>query len=151
MQLGFGELHIDRLTGFMIIALTLTVSIPQVEFKSLPMSRLTISGGTDPRTSSTVFLFEKFVLLESFGLPCLLLCRVVLIRPTGRLAVPSFHVYVLPDSDDSAPSCSCAPVVMHARKRNPIENRPADRGIRNKGTLRQQAMSHFSEVCPIYM
>lgn len=42
----------------------LTVSIPQVEFKSLPMSRSTISGGTDPRTSSTVFLFEEFVPLE---------------------------------------------------------------------------------------
>jgi hypothetical protein len=64
MQLGFGERHIDRLTGFTTVALTLTVSIPQVEFKSLPMSRSTISGGTDPRTSSTVFLFEEFVPLE---------------------------------------------------------------------------------------
>ncbi|KAI0271985.1 hypothetical protein BGY98DRAFT_1108804 [Russula aff. rugulosa BPL654] len=35
-----------------------------VEFKSLPMSRSTISGSTDPRTSSTVFLFEEFVPLE---------------------------------------------------------------------------------------
>jgi hypothetical protein len=48
----------------MISALTLTFPIPQVEFKSLPMSRSTISGGTDPRTSSTVFLFEEFVPLE---------------------------------------------------------------------------------------
>jgi hypothetical protein len=39
-------------------------SIPQVEFKALPMSRSTISGGTDPRTSSIVFLFEEFVPLE---------------------------------------------------------------------------------------
>ena len=125
MQLGFGELHIDRLTGFMIIGLTLTVSIPQVEFKSLLMSRSAISGGTDPHTSSIVFFFEEFVPLESFGLPCLPLCLVVLIYATGRLAVPSFDVHALPDSDDSAPSCSCAPDVMHARKCNAIENRPA--------------------------
>ena len=51
-----------RLTGFMTIALTF--SIPQVEFKSLPMSRSTISAGTDPRTASSVFLFEEFVPLE---------------------------------------------------------------------------------------
>ena len=37
---------------------------PQIEFKSLPLARSTVSGGTDPRTSSTVFLFEEFVPLE---------------------------------------------------------------------------------------
>ena len=37
---------------------------PQIEFKALPLSRSTISGGTDPRTSTTVFLFEEFVPLE---------------------------------------------------------------------------------------
>ncbi|KAN0128116.1 hypothetical protein V8E53_014097 [Lactarius tabidus] len=35
-----------------------------IEFKALPLSRSTISGGTDPRTSTTVFLFEEFVPLE---------------------------------------------------------------------------------------
>ena len=37
---------------------------PEIEFKALPLSRSTISGGTDPRTSTTVFLFEEFVPLE---------------------------------------------------------------------------------------
>jgi hypothetical protein len=37
---------------------------PQIEFKSLPLSRSTVSGGSDPRTSTTVFLFEEFVPLE---------------------------------------------------------------------------------------
>jgi len=35
-----------------------------IEFKSLPLTRSTISAGVDPRTSSTVFLFEEFVPLE---------------------------------------------------------------------------------------
>ncbi|KAF8258940.1 hypothetical protein EI94DRAFT_1066976 [Lactarius quietus] len=35
-----------------------------IEFKSLPLARTTISGGTDPRTATTVFLFEEFVPLE---------------------------------------------------------------------------------------
>ncbi|KAI9507647.1 hypothetical protein F5148DRAFT_1306912 [Russula earlei] len=35
-----------------------------IEFKSLPLTRTTVSGGADPRTSSTVFLFEEFVPLE---------------------------------------------------------------------------------------
>ncbi|KAH9035224.1 hypothetical protein EDB85DRAFT_2215591 [Lactarius pseudohatsudake] len=35
-----------------------------IEFKSLPIARSTVSGGTDPRTSTTVFLFEEFVPLE---------------------------------------------------------------------------------------
>ncbi|KAH9917724.1 uncharacterized protein B0H18DRAFT_1087011 [Fomitopsis serialis] len=35
-----------------------------VEFKSLPMSKSTVSGTADPRTSSTMFLFEEFVPLE---------------------------------------------------------------------------------------
>ncbi|KAH9987661.1 hypothetical protein BJV74DRAFT_978753 [Russula compacta] len=35
-----------------------------IEFKALPLTRSTVSGGTDPRTSSTVFLFEEFVPLE---------------------------------------------------------------------------------------
>jgi hypothetical protein len=33
----------------------------QIEFKLLPLTRSTVSGGIDPRTSSTVFLFEEFV------------------------------------------------------------------------------------------
>jgi hypothetical protein len=36
----------------------------QIEFKSLPLTRSTVSGGADPRTSSSVFLFEEFVPLE---------------------------------------------------------------------------------------
>jgi hypothetical protein len=36
----------------------------QIEFKSLPLTRSTVSGGSDPRTSSSVFLFEEFVPLE---------------------------------------------------------------------------------------
>ncbi len=36
----------------------------QIEFKSLPLARSTVSGGMDPRTSATVFLFEEFVPLE---------------------------------------------------------------------------------------
>ncbi|KAF9466768.1 hypothetical protein BDZ94DRAFT_1157316 [Collybia nuda] len=35
-----------------------------VEFKSLPPSRTTASGGSDPRTSTTLILFEEFVPLE---------------------------------------------------------------------------------------
>ncbi|KIM44224.1 hypothetical protein M413DRAFT_17962 [Hebeloma cylindrosporum] len=35
-----------------------------VEYKSLPPSRTTAAGGTDPRTSSTLILFEEFVPLE---------------------------------------------------------------------------------------
>ena len=38
--------------------------IHQVEYKSLPPSRTTASGGADPRTSSTLILFEEFVPLE---------------------------------------------------------------------------------------
>jgi hypothetical protein len=33
----------------------------QIEFKSLPSTRWTVSGGTDPGTSFKVFLFEDFV------------------------------------------------------------------------------------------
>lgn len=36
----------------------------QVEFKSLPQSRTTASGGSDPRTATTLILFEEFVPLE---------------------------------------------------------------------------------------
>ena len=36
----------------------------QIEFKSLPLARSTVSGSTDSGTSSTVFLFEEFVPLE---------------------------------------------------------------------------------------
>jgi len=36
----------------------------QIEFKSLPLTRSTVSGGSDPRTSSTVLLSEEFVPLE---------------------------------------------------------------------------------------
>ncbi|KAF9530828.1 hypothetical protein CPB83DRAFT_921224 [Crepidotus variabilis] len=35
-----------------------------VQYKALPPSRTTISGNTDPRTSSTLILFEEFVPLE---------------------------------------------------------------------------------------
>ncbi|KAF4622115.1 hypothetical protein D9613_009300 [Agrocybe pediades] len=35
-----------------------------VEYKSLPASRTTASGGTDPRTATTLILFEEFVPLE---------------------------------------------------------------------------------------
>ncbi|KAI0052824.1 hypothetical protein FA95DRAFT_1569065 [Auriscalpium vulgare] len=35
-----------------------------VEFKSLPVAKGTASGGQDPRTSTTVFLFEEFVPFE---------------------------------------------------------------------------------------
>ncbi|TFY57804.1 hypothetical protein EVJ58_g6801 [Rhodofomes roseus] len=35
-----------------------------VEFKSLPVAESTVSGTADPRTSSTLFLFEEFVPLE---------------------------------------------------------------------------------------
>ncbi|KAI0280241.1 hypothetical protein BC826DRAFT_1191647 [Russula brevipes] len=35
-----------------------------IEFKALPLARSTITAGVDPRTSSTVFLFEEFVPLE---------------------------------------------------------------------------------------
>ncbi|KAI0249408.1 hypothetical protein BJV78DRAFT_1228260 [Lactifluus subvellereus] len=35
-----------------------------IEFKSLPLTRSSVSGGSDPRTSTTVFLFEEFVPLE---------------------------------------------------------------------------------------
>ncbi|KAF7981226.1 hypothetical protein HWV62_34577, partial [Athelia sp. TMB] len=36
----------------------------QVEFKSLPVKALTAPGGSDPRTSTTLMLFEEFVPLE---------------------------------------------------------------------------------------
>lgn len=36
----------------------------QVDFKSLPLSRGTVSGTTDPRTTTTLILFEEFVPLE---------------------------------------------------------------------------------------
>lgn len=39
-------------------------NIPQIEFKSLPLTRFSVSGGSDPRTATTVFLFEEFVPLE---------------------------------------------------------------------------------------
>jgi hypothetical protein len=55
------------LVGIGICLATATLIIfrpPQIEFKSLPLARTTISGGTDPRTSATVFLFEEFVPLE---------------------------------------------------------------------------------------
>ena len=35
-----------------------------MEFKSLPVAKSTVSGTADPRTSSTLFLFEEFVPLE---------------------------------------------------------------------------------------
>ncbi|KAG6841180.1 hypothetical protein C0991_001106 [Blastosporella zonata] len=35
-----------------------------VEFKSLPVNRTTASGGSDPRTATTLILFEEFVPLE---------------------------------------------------------------------------------------
>ncbi|KAG6919716.1 hypothetical protein DXG01_002662 [Tephrocybe rancida] len=35
-----------------------------VEFKSLPVNRTTASGGSDPRTGTTLILFEEFVPLE---------------------------------------------------------------------------------------
>jgi len=41
------------------------VSHLQIEFKSLPLTRSTVSGGADPCTFSSVFLFEEFVPLES--------------------------------------------------------------------------------------
>ena len=37
----------------------------QIEFKSLPLTRSTVSGSADPCTFSSVFLFEEFVPLES--------------------------------------------------------------------------------------
>jgi hypothetical protein len=46
------------------IAYFLTSCNRQIEFKSLPLSKTTVSGGDDPRTSTTVFLFEEFVPLE---------------------------------------------------------------------------------------
>ncbi|KAI0264839.1 hypothetical protein BC834DRAFT_924457 [Gloeopeniophorella convolvens] len=35
-----------------------------VEFKALPLAKTTASGGADPRTSTTLFLFEEFVPFE---------------------------------------------------------------------------------------
>jgi len=35
-----------------------------IEFASLPLTGSTVSGGSDPRTSSSAFLFEEFVPLE---------------------------------------------------------------------------------------
>jgi hypothetical protein len=36
----------------------------QVEFKLLPVNATTATGGSDPRTSNTLMLFEEFVPLE---------------------------------------------------------------------------------------
>ena len=40
------------------------IVIRQVEFKSVPEQRTTVTGGSDPRTATSLLLFEEFVPLE---------------------------------------------------------------------------------------
>ncbi|KAH9956540.1 hypothetical protein BC827DRAFT_1231348, partial [Russula dissimulans] len=35
-----------------------------IEFQLLPLTRSTVSGGADPRTSTTYFLFDEYILFE---------------------------------------------------------------------------------------
>jgi hypothetical protein len=57
LQLGFGESDVW-------FRLLFSDRLVKVEFKSLPTQRTTISAGSDPRTSTTLLLFEEFVPFE---------------------------------------------------------------------------------------
>ncbi|KZT64696.1 hypothetical protein DAEQUDRAFT_678109 [Daedalea quercina L-15889] len=95
-----------------------------VEFKSLPVTKSTVSGTADPRTSSTLFLFEEFVPFEY---------RQQLASPgRARRRLPSLFGSGSKKQWKPAPTLNGRPYVI-----GHVPNSPSYREVEFEGLLRE--------------
>ncbi|KAG6856134.1 hypothetical protein H0H87_007194 [Tephrocybe sp. NHM501043] len=95
-----------------------------VEFKSLPVNRTTASGGSDPRTATTLILYEEFVPLEYR--------QQLAIPPSTRRRIPSFFS----TSSKSKPWKQAATLNGRPYVVGHVPHRPTYREVEFEGLLR---------------
>lgn len=98
----------------------------QIEFKSLPQQQTTTSGTSDPRTSTTLVLFEEFVPLEY---------REQLAVPySSRRRLPSLFSQSKPKIWKPAPTLNGRPYVVGHVPRSPSYRELEFEGLLNRAT-----------------